>query len=69
MKRTVNLFMSLLVGAGAEQMTCPLLQCGNQDISAPIVHDLCFQHDKKQPTESFVSHSCPWYEKYGYTQN
>ena len=53
----------------ADELKCPLLKCEDQKSISPVVHDLCFAHDKKQPTEEFVSHGCDWYEKFGFTQN
>jgi len=50
----------------ATPITCPIMDCSAQDTSRPIINDLCFAHDKKQPTREFKQHNCDWYQKKGF---
>jgi hypothetical protein len=42
-------------------LECPILKCEDQKKGGPIESDLCFKHDRQQPTKILKSHDCSWY--------
>jgi hypothetical protein len=64
----LSVFVSVLIGLSTQdKLQCPLLDCTPYDNKVEFLQEptnLCFQHDKKQPTEKFISNSCDAYEKF-----
>ena len=59
----LNLLASALaVNSLAAEISCPNLICATHvPEQHDLVHDLCYQHDKKQPNEQVLVYDCAWY--------
>lgn len=54
-------FAASIIGACAEQISCPTLLCEDPDPMLPSRNDLCYLHDGLQPTKYIRMHPCSWY--------
>ena len=66
MKASVVLtaFLASVIRAG--QITCPTIQCAEQDKDKPgLKADLCYKHDQQQPNKYVQVYQCDWYQFWG----
>jgi len=54
----------------AEEVTCPVLNCNQDDINSPLFSqiDICYDHDLETPTKTFNTYSCDQHQFAGYTE-
>lgn len=70
MKKQCLVTLSLILTGlsfGAK-ITCPVLQCGEQDPDKPVKPDLCYKHDQQQPNRQVTVYDCQWYQFWGYSK-
>jgi hypothetical protein len=58
-------FTQLLNLASAADISCPVLLCEEQDRDKEVKSDVCYRHDKQQPTRYMRMHTCEWYQLWG----